>query len=378
MAINKLQEAKALYRTRIQNLQSTMLKQGVDLFLAATQVNMGYLTGFQEPPLERMMFIAVPREGEPGWFVPSLSRESTESNPAGWQVRYVWHDSEGPEKHLERFRQDWNAETAVIAVDDEMPAGFLLKLQEMIPAALFRPGNEVIAKVRACKDPVERSYMLEASRLTDDAVASGLELCAPGHTEWAVALAIQRALQDTGSKLAFGIPMVGGGENSSRPHYTTGHRVFQEGDVVVIDFGGVYEGYCSDITRTVCVGQASEEVKKVYRIVYDAHYAAREAAKPGVSAREIDRAARQVIEQAGYGEFFVHRTGHGIGLSVHEPPYIVETNLEPLEEGNCFTVEPGIYLPGRFGIRIENVCMITADGCISLNAEPSAEIREIG
>ncbi|MCW5933097.1 MAG: aminopeptidase P family protein [Fimbriimonadia bacterium] len=371
-------DLKSLYSRRAQALQQAMWSQGVDMFLAATSVNMLYLSGFQEPPLERLMFLAVPRESEPFWFVPDLSMQSASENPAGWAIGYHWHDSAGPMGTLQAFAQAQNLPAGVFAIDDEMHASALLMLQEALPAALFRPGGELIASVRAVKDDLEHGLMLEAARLTDDALVSGFELCAPGHTEWAVALAIQRALHEMGSKLAFGIPMVGAGENSAKPHYNTGHRAFQEGDVVVIDFGGMYEGYCSDITRAVCIGQASEEARKVYRIVYKSHEAARKAAKPGVLGSDIDRAARAVIEAAGYGDYFVHRTGHGIGLAVHEPPYIAQTYSKPIEEGHCFTVEPGIYLPGKFGVRIENVYFMAAEGAVSLNAEPPSEIREIG
>ncbi len=366
-----------IFGKRLAKLQEAMLADGVSAFLAATPVNMLYLSGFSEPPLERLMFLLVPQEGQPVWFVPSLSVESTTTNPAGWEVRYVWHDSEGPHKQLVACARDFNLETGVIAVDDEMPAMFLLMLQEVMPAALFRRGSELMVHARAIKDSTELALMREAARLTDESLASGLERCMEGYREWAVAVAIQRALHDAGSKLAFGIPIVAAGENSAKPHYTTGHRPFQHGDVVIIDFGASYEGYCNDITRVVSVGPAPDEAKKIYDIVYEAHMRAREVAKPGVPAQEVDRAARAVIDKAGYGEYFVHRTGHGIGLSVHEPPYIVEGNEQVLEVGHCFTIEPGIYLPGKFGVRIENVYTITETGCESLNTEPPTHIREI-
>ncbi len=367
-----------LFGKRLAKLQEAMLADGVSGFLAATPVNMLYLSGFSEPPLERLMFLFVPKEGRPVWFVPSLSAESASLNPAGWEVRYEWHDSEGPYKQLAQWARDYDLETSVIAIDDEMPASFLLMLQEVLPAALFRRGSELMAYVRAIKDATEIALMREAARLTDESLAAGLERCAEGYREWAVAVAIQRALHEAGSKLAFGIPIVAAGENSSKPHYTTGHRPLQRGDVVIIDFGAVYEGYCNDITRVVSVGPAPDEAKKLYDIVYSAHMRAREVAKPGVPSQEVDRAAREVITNAGYGDYFVHRTGHGIGLSVHEPPYIVEGNTQLLEVGHCFTIEPGIYLPGKFGVRIENVYTITESGCESLNTEPPTQIREIG
>lgn len=366
-----------LYRQRVAKLQQAMLREGVDVFLASTQVNMQYLSGYSEPPLERLMFLLTPKQGDPVWLVPALSADGIARNPAGWEARYVWHDSDGPTRALEACTRDYDLETATIAVDDEMPAAFLLALQEALPAALFRRGGELIGCVRAVKDVEELRNMREAARLTDEALAAGLERCVPGYSEWAVAIAIQRALFESGSKLAFGIPIVAAGEMSAMPHHTTSQRPLQRGDVVLIDYGGVYEGYCSDITRVASVGRAPDEAKAIYEIVYEAHMRAREAAKPGVPAREVDAVARRVIEKAGYGDYFIHRTGHGIGLSVHEPPYLAQTYEGLLEVGHCFTIEPGIYLPGKFGIRIENVYAITERGCESLNADPPTQIREI-
>jgi Xaa-Pro dipeptidase len=260
-----------LYRRRLEKLQQAMLREGVDVYLAATQVNMQYLSGFSEPPLERLMFLLVSQQGEPVWFAPALSAASTATNPAGWQTRYVWHDSEGPSRALEACTRDFDLETATIAVDDEMPAAFLLRLQEALPAALFRAGGELMGSVRAVKDADEVRCMREAARLTDDALASGLERCMEGYSEWAVAIAIQRALFDMGSKLAFGIPLVASGAMSAMPHHTTSQRTLQKGDIIVIDYGGVYEGYCSDITRVACVGRASDEARAVYEIVNEAH-----------------------------------------------------------------------------------------------------------
>ncbi|MCX7924335.1 MAG: Xaa-Pro peptidase family protein, partial [Fimbriimonadales bacterium] len=245
----------SIYRNRVGKLQQAMLREGVDVFLASTQVNMQYLSGFSEPPLERLMFLLTPQQGDPVWFAPALSSESTATNPAGWQTRYVWHDSDGPTRALEACTRDYDLETATIAVDDEMPAAFLLMLQEALPAALFRRGGELMGSVRAVKDEEELRCMREAARLTDDALAAGLERCMEGYSEWAVAIAIQRALFDSGSKLAFGIPLVAAGEMSAMPHHTTSQRPLRKGDVVIIDYGGVYQGYCSDITRVASVGR---------------------------------------------------------------------------------------------------------------------------
>ena len=163
----------------------------------------------------------------------------------------------------------------------------------------------------------------------------------------------------------------------AEPHHESDNTVIQSGDVIIMDFGCEFEGYQSDITRTVCCGKASDEAKRVYDIVFGAHQAGRAAIHPGVACQELDRAARQVIEKSGYGEYFFHRLGHGIGMRGHEEPYIVEGNETPLEVGHCFSIEPGIYLAGRFGVRIENIVTATMDGHASINAEPSATLTEI-
>jgi Xaa-Pro aminopeptidase len=161
--------------------------------------------------------------------------------------------------------------------------------------------------------------------------------------------------------------IVGTGPNGASPHHEPGRRVIEEGDLVVCDFGGRRRGYSSDVTRTFSVGGASDEQQKVHRVVHGASEAARAAVGPGVTCQEIDRAARRVVEEAGFGEFFIHRTGHGIGLEVHEHPYIVEGNETPLEEGMTFSIEPGVYLPGRFGVRIEDIVACGDDGVDELN-----------
>ncbi|MBI3721857.1 MAG: M24 family metallopeptidase, partial [Fimbriimonas ginsengisoli] len=174
-----------------------------------------------------------------------------------------------------------------------------------------------------------------------------------------------------------GVPtfcLVGAGANGAEPHHETDATPIRDGDVVVLDYGCEVDGYQSDITRTVALGDPGEEAHRVYHVVYQAHLAGRRAIQPGVSGRDVDRDARKVIVEAGYGEWFVHRTGHGIGMRGHEEPYVAETNTEPLDVGNCVSVEPGVYLPGRFGVRIENIVTVEEGGERSLNDEPLAEL----
>ncbi|MCS6948956.1 MAG: Xaa-Pro peptidase family protein [Armatimonadota bacterium] len=366
------------FHRRLAMMQRAMLHEGVDCFVAAPSVNMQYLTGFVEPAHERFMALLVPAEGEPVLIVPALSAESARQEAFGVGEIRVWEDHEGVDPILREVTQEMDLATAVIAIDEELPALFLLKLQQILPTALYRPGTEIWAAARIRKDEDELWHITQASRYADNALAAGLAVCVAGNTEREVACAIQTEIEAQGAEMAFGLPIVAAGKHSAQPHYRTTNTVMHPGDVVVIDYGARLNGYNSDMTRTVCIGEATPEVQKIYKIVYDAHYAARAAVKPGVTAESVDAAARSVIEKSGYGQFFVHRTGHGIGLSVHEPPYIVQGNKQVLEEGMCFSIEPGIYLPGQFGVRIENLVVVTADGCKSLNAEPPPHIREIG
>ena len=171
-----------------------------------------------------------------------------------------------------------------------------------------------------------------------------------------------------------GIPtfsIVGAGTNGAEPHHLSDDTIVKDGDILILDFGCSYESYLSDITRTIAIGHASEEAERIYGLVFDAHMAAREAIQPGIACGAIDKAARDVIEAAGYGDFFMHRTGHGIGLRGHEEPFIIANNPMPLAPGHCFSIEPGIYLPGKFGVRIENIVAATENGHDSMNAEPS-------
>ncbi|HEV8421417.1 MAG TPA: M24 family metallopeptidase, partial [Actinomycetota bacterium] len=199
----------------------------------------------------------------------------------------------------------------------------------------------------------------------DRIIREGLE----ARPEEEVSRRLSELLVETGCESA-AFAIVGSGANGASPHHEAGDRTIKTGDAVVLDFGGRAGGYCSDMTRTVSVGEPNSETKEIHEIVFQAQDAAFQAVRPGVPAQEIDRAARRVIDEAGYGDRFIHRTGHGIGLEEHEPPYIVEGNTERLEPGMCFSIEPGIYLEGRFGVRIEDIVAVTQDGTMRLNHAP--------
>lgn len=359
---------------RRHRMSEALREHGADAFLAWSEVSLRYLTGFGESAHERFLALALGPGGEMRLICPALS--ATQAARAGITDLRTWSDGEDPLAHFAELAQDWNLRSSILAVDSELPAHMLLKMQEVLPAALFKDGAEILSSLRRVKAPEELDRMRRAGRMADDALAAGLAVLHPGATERQVADALRSAMKHAGGEPTFCI--VAAGANAAEPHHLTDDTPLQSGDVVILDFGCDVEGYQSDITRTVCVGRASEEAKSVYRLVWEAHEAGRAAIRPGVEAQDVDAAARRVIEEAGYGQAFFHRLGHGIGMQGHEAPNLVAGNTHLLEVGNCFSVEPGIYLSGRFGVRIENIVTVTEDGHASLNEEPSPHLLEIG
>jgi Xaa-Pro aminopeptidase len=260
-------------------------------------------------------------------------------------------------------------------VTDRTWASHLLALERAAPDRSFVATGEAVPLLRAVKDANEIQRLRAVAHGADAAFADVIELPFAGRAETDVAAELDRLLRDHGHQRV-DFTIVGSGPNAASGHHEPGERRIEPGDAVVMDFGGMRDDYCSDITRTVFVGEPSPEEREVYAIVRAAQQAAFEAVRPGVAAEEVDRAARAVITDAGYGERFVHRTGHGIGLEIHEPPYIVEGNRTPLEAGMTFSDEPGIYLEGRFGVRIEDQVAVTAQGAERLN-EASRELTVV-
>jgi Xaa-Pro aminopeptidase len=226
------------------------------------------------------------------------------------------------------------------------------------------------------KESAEIDLMRRAGQIADEAYDAVLPKIRAGLTEEQVEILLKEEMAGRGGKPEFAI--VATGPNSAEPHHLTDATVLQNGDVLILDFGCTVDGYYSDITRTVAVGTASDRAREVYGVVYGAHMAGRHAVHAGATGAEVDAAARKVIADAGFGSFFVHRTGHGIGMNGHEFPYIVSSNDVPLQPGNCFSIEPGIYLPLELGVRVENIVTCTAEGHESLNAEPPPSIPVCG
>ena len=327
-----------------------------------------YLVGSRAQTFERLTALVLPAAGDPTVVVPRLELASlTESaiTELGLAVR-DWVDGDDPYQLVAAALGGGRVATAVT---DSMPALHLLPLAGVL-GELPVLATDVLRKLRMVKEECEIDALRKAGAAIDRVHARVPEFLIPGRTEADVAADISEAIVAEGhSAVAFVI--VGSGPHSADPHHGFSHRELQVGDVVVVDIGGAYEpGYHSDSTRTYSIGEPEREVAHQYSVLQRAQRAALDAVRPGVTAEEVDAAARDVLTEEGLGEFFVHRTGHGIGLSVHEEPYIVAGNDLPLTAGMAFSVEPGIYFPNRWGARIEDIVVVTEDGALAVNHRP--------
>ena len=284
-----------------------------------------------------------------------------------------WEETEDPATKVAAVAGA--AAQGTIAVGDELWSAFTLRLQRAIPRARWAEGGQLLRPLRMIKDEREIALLSEAARRTDESWEEFLTFSITGLTEWEVRDRLLGLLTARGLQPIF--CNAGSGPNGASPHQTASNRVIGPGEVVVCDWGGALEGYNSDVTRTTHVGEPAPEFVRAYEAVLAANQAAFEAVRPGVACQEIDRAARSILTEAGYGGAFIHRTGHGLGLSLHEEPYLVEGNTLPLAEGMVFSDEPGVYFTGQFGIRIEDTVVCTADSSRRLN-EATRELRVMG
>ena len=340
---------------------------GVDALVVAPGPDLVYLTGYDPPPLERLTALVVRPDADAVLIVPTLERPRAEEAGVDAFVGLAdWPDGGDP---YDLLRELLPAGSREIAVSDRLWAVHLLGLLASVPNASVRTASPVLSPLRAVKDALEIELLRAASEAADRVFDRIVRARFEGRRERDVADDLAALLVEEGHDVAL-FTIVGSGPNGASPHHEPAERVIGSGDAVVLDFGGRRRGYSSDITRTVYVGDPTDEMRDVHAVVREAHRAAFELAAPGVAAQDVDRAARDVIEDAGFGERFIHRTGHGIGLEEHEDPYLVAGNAAPLVAGNAFSIEPGIYLPGRFGVRIEDIVIVTDDGARSLNGAP--------
>ena len=339
--------------------------------------NMQYFTGLHFHLSERPTLAIFPVRGQPALICPAFEATKTQRSSIAWQL-FTYSDGQDPLEAFHTASHALQLDQQSVGVEAYKMRVLELRLLEQAAYALTcEPADALVAQLRMIKDADEIAAMRRAVAITERALDEVLDAVHAGMTERQVANLLTQALLQRGAEgLAFE-PLIQSGPNSALPHATAGERVIQPGEVLLLDFGVTFDGYLSDITRTFVVGEASAEIKKIYELVKQANAAGRAAARPGATGQDVDRAARKVITDAGYGQSFTHRTGHGLGLEGHEPPYMVEGNTVPLTAGNTFTVEPGIYVPGLGGVRIEDDIVITETGAESLTTY-DRELRIIG
>lgn len=344
--------------TRLDRLRARMEATGTDLVALAPGAHLRWLLGFMPHPDERACLLLVGRE-QAGFVMPALNAGDARQHTdlPFWE----WRDDDGPDAALAEALRALCPHPRGISVDETMRADHALLLLDAVPNVARGFASDTVGALRMIKDEAELASLQENARIADAAQTALRAAIRDGITEQDLAEVAKAAFTAHGARTGFAI--VGTGAHSSYPHHHTGDTPIRAGEAIVVDIGGTKDGYYSDITRMACLGAPPEGYEQVHAVVEAAVQAALAAIRPGVEARAVDKAARDVIADAGYGAYFTHRTGHGLGSEIHEPPYITATSTLVLEEGMVFTVEPGIYLPGRFGIRLEEVAVVTAEGC---------------
>ncbi len=323
-----------------------------------------YLAGYAPVAItERLTVLVVQSDREPAMILPNLERPDAEAAPSAGTIALTdWADGSDPYAAAAKLFDP----AGTYAISDSAWALQLLGIQQALPKTHYVSMSSALPMLRAVKDADELERLAAAGAAADACFEELLGVRFAGRKETEVAADLAGLLIEHGhSQVDFTV--VGSGPNGANPHHEAGDRTIQDGDMIVLDFGGLKDGYGSDTSRTIHVGEPTDEEREIHDIVRSAQQAGYEAVRPGVECQEIDRAPRRVITDAGHGEHFIHRTGHGIGLTTHEPPYMVEGETHLLEPGMCFSIEPGIYLPERFGVRIEDIVTVTEDGGRRLN-----------
>ena len=360
---------------RLQELCQQQETYGLDYVALMPGASLRYLTALNLLLLERPIVFFFPREGQPAAIVPTLEVRRVEADLPFEAEFFVYSDEEGHQPAFERACRALDLAGKRLGVEFlNMRVLEMKQLEQHAPGCQVLDAGRVLSELRKTKDAEEIAYMRQAIRITEQALQEVANLVQPGRTDSEITAELKIAFLRAGAQGMSFEPIVGVGPDSALAHGTPRGRVIKPGDLVIIDCGVAYEGYAADITRTFAVESIAPQWERVYEIVKEANAAGRAAVRPGASAQEVDRAARQVIAQAGYGEYFTHRTGHGLGLEVHEPPYIVEGNEELLQPGMTFTVEPGIYLPGQGGVRIEDDVLVTHQGAETLTTFPRDQL----
>lgn len=356
-----------IHETRLAALRAVMAETATDLVVLGPSTSMVYLTGVDPHGDERPVLVIVAKDYA-GFLMPALNADMARQHTD--LPFHEWADAEGPAAALTALLDKCGAKRPGLSIvlDETMRADFALMVLDALEAPKRRYTADTIGRLRARKDVAETEALIACARLNDDAVRHAMTQLRAGMTELELQGIIRDYYKAHGAAAEFTI--IGFGANGAFPHHHTGETVLEDNMAVLIDTGCRIGGYPSDMTRSFWFGEEPAEYKKVRETVEAAVQAALAAAKPGAIAREVDAAARGVIEAAGYGPRFVHRTGHGLGMDVHETPYITATSDSVLEEGNVFSIEPGIYLTGQFGVRLEDIVVVRKDGAEVLSGLP--------
>ena len=361
-----------VYAQRLHAAQKAAADKGIDLLLIGTGPDFAYLTGSWVSSHERLTVLVVPQQGNAWIAAPNTDITDIKAAPVGEldvELR-GWNDGENPYELALRGAGDGLGK---VALGQSLTADHVLRFQDLLPHASYELATYALAELFTRKDEAEIAELRKAGHAIDAVHAQVPQLLQAGRTEAEVAHELEKLILQEHSVIDFVI--VGSGPNGANPHHSFSDRVLAEGEPVVVDIGGTLpSGYHSDCTRTYVVGgdisKAPQDFQDAYAVLADAQGAARAAAHPGSTAADIDAITREAISAAGWGDYFVHRTGHGIGLSTHEEPFIMEGNELALEEGMAFSIEPGIYLEGKWGMRLEDIVVLTNDGYESLNQAP--------
>lgn len=361
-----------MYEERMNRLREILRGEGLDAFAVIPGFTMLYLTGISFHLMERPIVLLIMPDEPATFVVPGMERLKAESTTIEADITDYGEDFASRDQTFKTVGGKFDRQGFRIGYEPlSMRAFELGLLQNAFPNASFSPRSDVTKSLRLSKDKEELAAHRQAVKIAETALENTLPAIKKGmaESELAAELVIQTLREGSEPDLPF-FPIVGFGPNSALPHYSTGDRPLKPGDAILIDYGARYKGYVSDITRVFVFGEASKEFEKVHKTVCQANAAGVLAVRPGGACGEVDRATRKVIEEAGFGEFLRHRTGHGIGLDVHEEPYIRLDNEEAMRPGMVFTIEPGLYFPGKYGVRIEDNVHVTQSGCEVLTSFP--------
>ncbi len=351
------------YRERLDRARAEMKARGVDAMILSLGHDMPYLMGYLAMPLERLTMLVIPQQGDASLIIPRLEAPRVHEMSDVFTM-VPWNETEDPVAIAHRLLG--TAQT--IAVGDQMWSRFLVDLLVHRPHARYVRSVTVMEALRSRKDAAEIAALVAAGAAADRVAAQlqGGDIPLVGRTEAEVSADISaRLIAEGHQKVNFAI--VAAGENAASPHHHAGDRVIRHGEIVLCDFGGTMNGYCSDITRCVHLGEPPSEIRDAYDVLMKAQSAGVGAGVIGSSCENVDAVTRAIIDAAGYGEYFVHRTGHGIGMEEHEDPYMVSGNTTPIAAGHAYSVEPGIYVPGRWGMRLEDIVVATDTGPVAVN-----------